>query len=92
MEMTWFYLQFYSPRIPLLDLVWSRVVLHVVSHLRSSTNVKTSCAIPGKDGILKFNQYEPDDKFFTDQFVVHTPGRCLDVFTAVPFTPMLHPI
>ena len=31
-----------------------------------------------KEGILKFNQYEPGDKVFTDQFVVHTPGRCLD--------------
>ena len=39
-----------------------------------STNVKTSCAIPAKDGIFKFNQYEPGDRVFTDQFVVHTPG------------------
>jgi hypothetical protein len=43
-----------------------------------STNVKTSRAIAAKDGILKFNQYEPGDKVFTDQFVVHTPGRRLD--------------
>ena len=45
-----------------------------------STIVKTSRAIPAKDGILKSNQYEPGDKVFTDQFVVHTPGRCLDGF------------
>jgi hypothetical protein len=24
-----------------------------------SPNVKTSCVLPAKDGILKFNQYEP---------------------------------
>jgi hypothetical protein len=45
-----------------------------------STNVKTSRAIPAKVGILKSNQYEPGDKVFTDQFVVHTPGRRLDGF------------
>ena len=44
------------------------------------TNVKTSRAILAKDGILKFNQYEPVDKIFTDQFIVHTPGRRLDGF------------
>ena len=31
-----------------------------------STNVKTSRTIPAKDGTLKFNQYEPDDKIFTN--------------------------
>jgi hypothetical protein len=45
-----------------------------------STNVKTSRAIPAKDGILKSNQYEPGDKVFTDQFVAHTPGQRLDGF------------
>ncbi len=43
-----------------------------------STHVKTSCPIPEKDGILKFKQYKPGNKVFSDQFVVHTPGRCLD--------------
>jgi hypothetical protein len=43
-----------------------------------SPNVKTSHAIPAKDGIFKFNQYGPGDKVFSDQFTVHTPGRCLD--------------
>ena len=43
-----------------------------------STTLKTSCAIPAKEFILKFNQYEPGDKVFSDQFVVHTPGRRLD--------------
>jgi hypothetical protein len=33
-----------------------------------------------KDGILKSNQYEPGNRVFTDQFVVHTPGRRLDGF------------
>ena len=42
-----------------------------------STGVKTSKSVKEKDGILKFNKYEPGDKIFTDQFNVHTPGRQL---------------
>jgi hypothetical protein len=43
-----------------------------------STNVKTSHAIPEKDCIPKFNQYEPGNKVSADQFAVHTPGHRLD--------------
>ncbi len=42
-----------------------------------STGVKTTKSVKEKDGILKFNKYEPGDKVFTDQFNVHTPGRQL---------------
>ncbi len=55
-----------------------------------STNVKTSRAIPAKDSILKFNQYKPGDKVFTDQFVLHTPGWHLDGFGNVGPERSLH--
>ena len=42
-----------------------------------STGVKTSKAIAEKDGVLKFDRYEPGDLVFSDQFNVHTPGRQL---------------
>jgi hypothetical protein len=43
-----------------------------------SPKVKTSHAIPAKVGILKFDQHEPGDKVFSDQFIAHTPGQRLD--------------
>jgi hypothetical protein len=43
-----------------------------------SPNVKTSHANPAKDGILKFDQHEPGNKVFSDQFIVHTLGQRLD--------------
>jgi hypothetical protein len=43
-----------------------------------SPKVKTSRAIPAKVGILKFDQHEPGDKVFSDQFIVHTPGQRLN--------------
>ena len=44
--------------------------------LRSS-GVKTSKTVIEKDGVLKFDKYEPGDLVFSDQFNVHTPGRQL---------------
>jgi len=60
----------------LLVLVWCGLS----SQKLCSTNVNTSRAIPAKVGILKSNQYEPGDKVFTKQFVVHSPGQRLDGF------------
>ena len=42
-----------------------------------STGVKTSKTVIEKDGVLKFNKYEPGDLVFSDQFNVNTPGRPL---------------
>jgi hypothetical protein len=42
-----------------------------------STGVKTTKSVIKKDGVLKFNKYEPGDLVFLDQFNAHTPGRQL---------------
>ena len=55
-----------------------------------STGVKTTKSVIEKDGVLKFNKYEPGDLDFLDQFNVHTPGWQLSGYGCEGGTQSLH--